>query len=337
MTGKILCVGTCCVDYVATFTEFPQPDTKSNATDTEVSCGGNSANIAWTLARMGRNVQFVSVIYNDSHGKLIEEDMKNNNVDISTLLHVDGRTPVSYIVVDSRTASRTILHSPASVNPSSYEIPTDNLPSSLPLIIFLDGRHYKLGLNICLFYKEKYPKEDLPIILDCERHNREGLTDLWKLATITVTTVEFMKKRYETEELIVAVQQCLNSDTPPVRKALIVTQGSSGSLLFDIGAESDISFTDFESLKPRVPVKFNSATLTLIPAVSPPSDTPIVDTTGAGDAYQSGLIYKLSAGASLAEAATFGSHIATLNCLGKGARCVPNKEELIVMGVLDEE
>eukprot|EP01060_Flectonema_neradi_P017944 TRINITY_DN24775_c0_g1_i1.p1 TRINITY_DN24775_c0_g1~~TRINITY_DN24775_c0_g1_i1.p1 ORF type:complete len:340 (+),score=64.09 TRINITY_DN24775_c0_g1_i1:40-1059(+) len=338
MDGVVVSIGTCCVDYVATFAAFPQPDTKNNATDTEVSCGGNAANIAWALSRMGRKVHFVSVIYDDAHGKLIEDDMNNNKINISTSIHVDGRTPVSYIVVDSRTASRTILHSPASVLPSSYEIACDTLPVSVPSLIFMDGRHYKLGLRVCGYYKEKFPDADIPIMLDCERHNREGLNELWQLATIIVTTVDFMKKRYEKDDLSEAVRDCLATDTPSIRKAVIVTRGEAGSIVFSIGGASETRFSDFDTMKPLQPTQFNdNTTATSISAVTPPVSTPIVDTTGAGDAYQSGFIYKLSAGESLVEAASFGSHIATLNCLGKGARCIPELKKIIDMGLLTDE
>jgi ribokinase len=61
-----------------------------------------------------------------------------------------------------------------------------------------------------------------------------------------------------------------------------------------------------------------------------PPKANIVDTTGAGDAFNGGLITALARGASLFEAAEFGVRVATTKCTRQGtARAMPRKEELV--------
>ena len=71
--------------------------------------GGKGCNQAIAIARLGGTVNFISKIGKDNYGQLAIETLKQNNIDTSTIIESsDHQTGVAGIMVDSKTGNNAI-------------------------------------------------------------------------------------------------------------------------------------------------------------------------------------------------------------------------------------
>lgn len=102
-----------CLDYAS----------KIPITDTFQALGGNAANTACGLSKLGLKTAIISTLGNDSNGRMITNELKKNNVDTS-FLHFDNKTKTRYSIVLNFKSERTIL--------SYHEKRNYKLPTKLP-------------------------------------------------------------------------------------------------------------------------------------------------------------------------------------------------------------
>jgi ribokinase len=107
-----------CLDYAG----------KIPITNTFQALGGNAANTACGLAKLGLNTAILSTLGNDSNGRMIANELKKNNVNTS-LLHHDAKTKTRYSVVLNFKGERTIL--------SYHEKRNYRFPAKLPAVSWI--------------------------------------------------------------------------------------------------------------------------------------------------------------------------------------------------------
>ena len=134
------------------------------------------------------------------------------------------------------------------------------------------------------------------VLLDVGGSNEEPLSDelLSKISYLSPNETELARitdMPTETQDEVIAACQKL------------LTKGMDG-VLAKLGARGSLLVTKDGSVH-------------LQPAIEPPS--PIVDTTGAGDAFTGGFVVGLAEGKSLQDAMTLGSAAASLSLTAKGA------------------
>lgn len=107
---KVLCLGNCSYDITMPLEEFPLENIKYRVKE-KVECGGGPAsNAAYLLGKWGIDTYFAGIVGNDLYGNKIKEEFNKIGVKTNYLeLAKNVETPVSYILVNKKNASRTIF------------------------------------------------------------------------------------------------------------------------------------------------------------------------------------------------------------------------------------
>jgi ketohexokinase len=109
--ARILLVGVATVDIINRVSGFPPEDSEVRALSHEVSRGGNAANTAVVLARLGHRAAFAGVLAADYAADLIRRDLGAHGVDTRHCrVFAEGRTPTSCVTLNAVNGSRTIVH-----------------------------------------------------------------------------------------------------------------------------------------------------------------------------------------------------------------------------------
>jgi len=108
--ANILCAGIAVLDEVFRVRAFPVPDTKVEASEFITIGGGNAANAAVAIARLGGKAYFAAPLGVDAVGDRLIESLQREGVECVGCVRVPGaRTPVSAIFVDA-SGDRTIAN-----------------------------------------------------------------------------------------------------------------------------------------------------------------------------------------------------------------------------------
>lgn len=329
------------VDLLAAVASFPNPDDKIRSTSFKVQGGGNAGNALTCAARLGLTPRLISKVANDGQGKSILEELESEGVDTSFfIVSEEGNSPFTYIIVDSKTKTRTCIHTPGHPPMAPNELSKSSLSRALDgaRIVYSDVRLHETALVIA----QEAARKNIPILVDAEK-KREGLDDLLEFATYVICSANFPKSWTEAPSVPSALVAMLLR--LPKLKFVIVTLGEDGCIMLErnINGSPDSEEMDVESLlellKQRkddtatLPTCISSPVIKLkakgVGAVSgrlfvgtsekiPPSE--LIDTTGAGDAFIGASLYAICAGMPPEEMLPFASQVAALGCRDLGAR-----------------
>jgi ketohexokinase len=274
--SHILTVGIATLDIINVVDHYPQEDEEMRATEQRIARGGNAANTATVLARLGHRVDFAGVIADEPDGHRIEADLANHGVSTRYCRRVEGgKSPTSYICLNAQNGSRTIVH---------YR----HLPE-------LDYAHFaEIPFEACdwLHFEGRNPAEtgrmlksarkrlaDQPVSLEIEKH-REGIEALVPHADVLLFSRAFVRGAgFETAADFFTAWH----DKAP-QALWVCSWGEDGAYAQD-----------------RAGQRFHS------PAFPPPQ---VIDTIGAGDTFNAGLIAALAAGRTLEAALTAACRLA---------------------------
>lgn len=306
---KILCVGICSLDTLATLNEFPTPDAKLRSTSLIHSGGGNAANTAVAISRLSHNISFLkelqvqvdllSAVGNDSNGDTIISGLEAEHVGTKFIERFDGNSPWSYIMIVDDT--RTIIH-----QPSTRDLSIDYVQEKLL------NEHYLLNKYKAVHFDLRHPEASIIIAKECKKLNipysvdverpRNGLLEILSCATLVICNANYVdlvlhdvseeKKIYSDEEIVNRFKKVL-SEQAPCAKIGIMTLGSRGSVLVNL--DVDLSCDDVPNLVtrgedkddenlPSVVLKYGALWCGSF------QQSNVVDTTGAGDAFQGGFL-----------------------------------------------
>ncbi len=108
---RILVTGIATLDIVNTVPAYPEEDAEIRASSHEIRRGGNAANTAVVLAQLEHAVRWLGVLSDDANARCICEAMSSAGVDHRDAPVVKGgAAPTSYVTLSRQTGSRTIVH-----------------------------------------------------------------------------------------------------------------------------------------------------------------------------------------------------------------------------------
>jgi len=109
--ARILGIGIATLDIINLVDRYPAEDEEVRACGQQIRRGGNATNSLVVLSQLGHQCSWGGVLATDSHSGQIIQDLNGHGIDLSGCRRVaDGITPVSYIALSRSNGSRTIVH-----------------------------------------------------------------------------------------------------------------------------------------------------------------------------------------------------------------------------------
>lgn len=271
--------------------------------------GGSAANVAVALARLGVAVAFVGSVGDDGYGRWVRDDFARESVDTRGLTMIrDAFTPMVIALIEP-SGERLVLVWPPQGGAHVHLRPEDVDPALMVSAAWLHTTGMCLRaspVREAVLHAMRLAR-GLSITVSLDLNLR---LELWGWGKETRETVEaaiglsdvvFGSAQEEIVPVagvngIEAAAQALCDD----KRVVVARLGADGAF----AAAPEGSF--------RVPAFF----------------TPIVDTLGAGDAFDGGFIAARLAGYDIGEALRWGNAVAALKIGQPGARGTPSREEM---------
>jgi len=278
--ANILAVGNATLDIINLVDSFPAEDSEVRALSQQIRRGGNSANTLVALSQLGHQCSWAGTLANEPDGSLILADLQQHHVDTSAVHTVaHGKVPTSYVTLNQQNGSRTIVH-----HRDLPEYRADDF-MAIDLALF-DWVHFE-GRNIdelkVMMQHARSLHPRLPLSLEVEKV-RPGIDALFPFASTLLFSKAYARHQG-------------HQDAPSLLQALC-TQGVIGQLICAWGEEGAYGI--------------DAKGVLLHSPAFPPAQ--VVDTLGAGDVFNAGIIDALVKDMSLQQSLNNASHLAGKKC-----------------------
>ena len=258
--ARILVVGIATLDVVNTVDGYPGEDEEVRALAQRLARGGNGANTAVVLRSLGHQCAFAGVLTDDWGGRWVRRSLKESGVDIRTCrMHSPGQIPTSYIALNRRNGSRTIVHFR-----DLPEFSFDDFLASDPCRYdwcHFEGRN--IGETLKMLHYLRQACADIPVSIEIEKRRPDNEERLMDQGDVLFFSRGYALGRGFTDGT--AFLRAMREKVSP--RLLICPWSAEGA--FALSAENEL-FT--------------------APAFLP---SPVVDTIGAGDVFNAGMIHGL--------------------------------------------
>lgn len=142
---EVLCIGHAAYDMILPLDAFPAENSKAEIAKSLESGGGPAANAAYLLSSWGIACAFAGVIGDDHYGQQITAEFKKVGTDMRLLdRSSDAPTPLSVILVNRATGSRTIVN--RKTDRTSLQL-GDTGPDFQPRVLLFDGHEPNASLE----------------------------------------------------------------------------------------------------------------------------------------------------------------------------------------------
>jgi len=280
----ILGVGIATLDIVNYLDSYPNEDSEVRADAQQSSRGGNATNTLVILSQLGEQCEWAGVLASDPSSQIIRQDLQNHGINFQRCpVKDDSITPTSYIILNRRNGSRSIVH--------YRDLPELDLAAfkrydlSHYQWLHFEGRAVNETLLMMQYAKQQQPQ--LPCSLEIEKP-RKGIEKLFAKADLLLFSRHYAEAHgyHNAAGLLHAMQ----SQAPHAR--LICAWGSEGAFALDQqgGVIHTPAFTQSQ----------------------------VVDSLGAGDTFNASIIHNLLKGTSLAQALHDSCYLAGLKCSQQG-------------------
>lgn len=300
MTGKVCVVGSFNVDIVARVPRFPAPGESLIATGSSFGAGGKGANQALAAACAGAEVHFVTKLGTDAYSDFARRHLQNSPIQsLSLLASAEHPTGNAVIYVAEPEGENTVAVFPGANTTLTRQEIDDLLPvftTSDILLLQLENNPDAL-LHAILLAK----KAGLTVVLNPAPYSPAIIDWLPRVDIVTPNQSEASQLAgmavTDTDSAIVAAHKIAALGVPQV----IITLGAQGGVLYD-GEQIQIL--------PAFPAQ-------------------VVDSTGAGDAFNGALVAALARGETLCRAAYFAAAFASLAVERSGAASMPEHQDAL--------
>ncbi len=276
------------LDKIYLVDKIPKAEEEGYVKDLQLHPGGSAANTIVGLARLGLKTAYIGKVGSDEDGRILLEDLKREGVDTKCVIRAEGRSGSALILVDE-SGNRAILVDPGVNDTIRFEeIDLDYVKrfKLLHLTSFICKNGYDSFISQKKIVREVDRVSFDPGAVYAERGLKE-MEDILKYTTV------FLPNRTEIEMLFGldykdAVEECIGMGI----EVVAIKMGSEGCYIRKGDREYFV-----KSFKVNV-----------------------VDTTGAGDAFNAGFLYGYLKGKDVEECGKLGNLIASY-CIQKvGAR-----------------
>ncbi|HVN53161.1 MAG TPA: carbohydrate kinase family protein [Anaerolineaceae bacterium] len=284
---EVAVLGAAAMDWIAQVQELPHPDSIVFAEHYAGMVGGTGGNVAEGIARLGHRVRFLGVLGDDENGKRLMDAFIRAEVDTSAVQVRKGEHSAATFIARDHQGQRIIFGLGGA---ALYERAEDIDPLWLK------------GIRI-LFIADAYPEPALAAI----RAMESGAKVIFNPGGLMVASGEdFLGPIVERcDALLLSREEAcqLSGEADPESAAVALSRKGRPVVLITLGSEG--ALLREQAIAQR------------IPACQAES---VVDTTGAGDAFASGVVSGILRGFTWADAARLGCAVASIKIDHTGAR-----------------
>ena len=251
--ARILLVGTATLDLVFGLDHYPQADEEMRAQSLRMVRGGNAANTAVVLSRLGHEVEFLGVLADAPETSVITQDFDRHAIGYGHCPRLAGKPPTSSIYLSGR--SRGIVHYRDLPELSANHIRQADLPGFD--WVHFEGRNVDEVERMMMFARRHKP--GLFVSLELEKP-RDNIDSLYPLADLLICSRHFAQHvgHAEPQRFLAWMRQ----QAP--QACIIAAWGEEGA--YGLGSRDELCHA---------------------PALPPEQ---IVDTLGAGDTFNAAVI-----------------------------------------------
>ena len=295
--GKVLVLGVFVADTAYRASRMPKMGETILGNSFVLGPGGKGSNQAVAAGNLGADVTIITRLADDDFGKMAKQTWQNANVKGSIKYSTNSYTGAAFIFIDDKTGDNSIIIAPGAASEISLSDIHDNSEIISSTDVFLTQLEQPIEVAQEAL---KVAKENNKITIlnpaPAARLPKEifGLCDFITPNETETEALTGLPVRNEKEaENAAKVLNDLGVKTP------IITMGEQGAFLYEHG---------------------------LVPAFNAGK---VVETTGAGDAFNGGFAVALSEGKSALEAVKFGCATASISVTRAGtAPSMPARDEV---------
>lgn len=285
---QILCVGLVVLDIISVVDKYPEEDTDSRCLSQRWQRGGNASNSCTVLSLLGAPCAFMGSMAPGHVADFVLDDFRRYSVDLHyTVFQTTGSVPISTVIINEASGSRTILHAYRNL-PDVSATDFDKVDLTRFKWIHIEGRNaseqVKMLQRIERHNATQPPGQKIQVSVEVEKP-REELFQLFGYGDLV-----FVSKDVARHLGYRSAVEALRGLYGRVRKGatLICAWAEEGADA--LGPDGRLLHSD---------------------AFPPPR---VVDTLGAGDTFNASVIFSLSQGKTMQEALRFGCQVAGKKC-----------------------
>ena len=295
--GKVLVLGVFVADTAYRASRMPKMGETILGNSFVLGPGGKGSNQAVAAGKLGADVTIITRLADDDFGKMAKQTWQNANVKGAIKYSTSSYTGAAFIFIDDKTGDNAIIIAPGAASEISLNDIHDNSEIISSTDVFLTQLEQPIevaqeGLKVAKENNKITILNPAPAV----RLPKEifGLCDFITPNETETEALTGLPVRNEKEaETAAKFLTELGVKTP------IITMGEQGAFLYEYG---------------------------LIPAFNAGR---VVETTGAGDAFNGGFAVALSEGKSALEAVKFGCATASISVTRAGtAPSMPTRDEV---------
>ncbi len=275
-----LFIGLSTIDIEYLVEKLPQTNTKAFSTEFAIQAGGPAYNAAVTFSFLGGKAVVLSAV---GHGKLssvVRDDADAHQVWIIDAAPHTKEVPISSVIVEAKTGSRTLVSNSAAV--SRPEAPSDDAWEGIsPSVLLWDTFYPELAAEAF----RRHQGCNAPVILDGDSW-KPGIEELLPKVDVAICSECFLPPGVSN------VSEVFDSLKQVGVKQVAITRGERPILFFDGKTSGQIDLPKIRA----------------------------VDTLAAGDIFHGAFSYFYARGISFVEALEHASEVATISCKHFGPR-----------------
>ncbi len=273
--ANILGLGIATLDIVNHVAAWPAEDTEVRAQAQDVRRGGNATNTLVVLSQLGHRCRWAGTLADDTGSATIRDDLAQYGIDTRHVQQISGaHAPTSYIALNVHTGSRTIIH--------YRDLPEYALDAFRRIDLHeldwlhAEGRNVASVTEMLKHARRQHPR--LPLSVEIEKP-REHIEQLCGLADLLIYSRHYALHRLGAEAPAspeTAAATFLRHQRQQAPQAVhVCAWGEHGA--YGLTADGELRHS---------------------PAFTP---TEVIDTLGAGDTFNAGLIHAQLAGQGLTD------------------------------------
>lgn len=286
--NSVIGFGALNLDKIYRVDKIPRADEEGFVKDLQLFPGGSAANTVVGLSRLGIKCAYIGKVGDDAEGKILLEDLEKERVDTNAVIKTKGRSGTAIIFVDDL-GNRAILVDPGVNDTIRYDEISLEFATRFSLI-HLTSFICKNGFES--FNSQKKIVKEFEFVsfdpgLPYAERGKGEMNDILKETTI------FLPNRMEIEKMFgtdykTAADECISMGV----EIVAVKLGKEGCWI------------KTRSKEMRIPAR----------------NVKVVDTTGAGDAFNAGFLYGYLNGNDVETCGKLGNYVASLCIEHIGAR-----------------